>query len=484
MLIAEKLKELNNAKATSVSSSEENPLTMAKYAEVLRKVETLTAMQDSNRMLRDERNTLLNRIKELTERSDKIENEMFPLQQQNRELNTKTEELIGENTKLRNEVLQWRQRANALVERSNKNPEEFKRMQNEREHLAKMLTAEKEKIDKADVELTSIKQEKNRIETELSALQKCNQSISDEKKKLTDDLLALKQNSTRMTNEIIDIKNKLLQRDDEVKKLVDELTAKEELLTDTKNKEMQIRVIARKYKNSYSEIQTKYDALVAEKASQPLEQQAAELCDTNLPQTDKTLNDKIKELGTSITEKQEQNDLLRNENEALSKQLCDLETKHTAALRDLNNSIQTLMEEKKHITRELTSTKTQLVNSEQVRTENDSMKSQNENRIKDLADQDKENKESIARLMRENEALQTRLNQLHRQMGIQQGTKPTTSSGSIEKSPSDAARTANVKPMAGKSEAILFRPLFGHRFWFVCLFLWHLKSWNQFNWIC
>lgn len=60
-----------------------------------------------------------------------------------------------------------------------------------------------------------------------------------------------------------------------------------------------------------------------------------------------------------------------------------------------------------------------------------------------------DNKESIARLTRENEALQSRLNQLHRQLGNQQGTKPTTSSGAIEKSPSDAARTANVKPMAG-----------------------------------
>lgn len=456
MHFADKVKELTNAKATGVSASEENPLTMAKYAEVLRKVETLTAMQDSNRMLRDERNSLLNRIKELTERNDKIENEMFPLQQQNRELNTKTEELLGENTKLRNEVLQWRQRANALVERSNKNPEEFKRMQNEREHLAKMLTTEKEKIEKAEVELTSIKQEKNRIETELAALQKSNQTVNDEKKKLADELLALRQNNARMTNEIIDIKNKLLQRDDEVKKLVDELTAKEELLTDTKNKEVQIRNIARKYRNSYSDLQKNYNALVAEKAAQPLEQQAAELCDTNLPQTDKTLTDTIKELGTSITEKQEQNDVLRSENEALTKQLSDLETKHATAIRDLNNSIQTLMEEKKHITRELTSTKTQLVNSEQVRTENDSVKSQNENRIKDLADQDKENKETIARLTRDNEALQTRLNQLHRQLGIQQGTKPTTSSGAIEKSPSDAARTANVKPMAGKSTAILF----------------------------
>lgn len=421
---------------------------MAKYTDVLRKLETLTAMQDSNRMLRDERDSLLNRIKEITQRNDKVENELFPLQEQNRELTVKTDELAGENTKLRNELLQWRQRANALVERSNKNPEEFKRMQNEREHLAKMLTAEKEKIEKYEAELTSIKQEKSRIESELALLQKNNHTISDEKKKLADDILVIKQNNARMSNEIIEIKNKLLQRDDEVKKMVDELNNKEAQLNDIKNKEIQVRKIAKKYKDSFFELQNKYEVLTAENAAKPLAQQAAELCDTNASlQTDQALNDAIKELNGTIADKQEQNESLRSENEALSKQLSELDAKHATAM----VHIQTLTEEKKHIIRELTTTKTQLVNSEHVRTEHDNLKTQNESRIKDLSDQEKENKDTIARLQRENDGLQARLSQLQRQLGNQPGAKPTTSTGAIEKSPSDAARTANVKPMAGTS---------------------------------
>lgn len=419
---------------------------MAKYTEVLRKLETLTAMQDSNRMLRDERDSLLNRVKELTDRNDMVENEVFPLQERNRELTTKAEELTGENTKLRNEVFQWRQRANALVERSNKNPEEFKRMQNEREHLAKMLTAEKEKIEKYEVEIQAIKQEKSRIESELATLQKNNHTIFEEKKKLADDILVIKQNNARMSNEIIEIKNKLLQRDDEVKKMVDELNAKEALLTDIKKKEGQIRNIAKRYKDQFITLQNKQQEMAAEQAAKSLEQQAAELYDTNAAsQTDQSLNDAIKQLNSSIADKQEQNDLLRTENETLAKQLSELDAKHTTAL----NTILTMTEEKKHITRELTVTKTQLVNFEQVRSEIDNLKTQNETRVKDLADQDKENKETIARLTRDNEALQARLAQLHRQLGNQSGSKPTTSSGATEKSPSDAARTANVKPMAG-----------------------------------
>lgn len=443
----ERLKQLSEAQVNQPSTSEENPLTMAKYEEVLRKVETLTAVTDSNRMLRDERDSLLNRIKELTERNTKVENELFPLQEQNRELTTKNEDLTNECQKLRADLLQWRQRANALVERSNKNPEEFKRIQNERADLAKMLTVEKEKMEKIEAELTGIKSEKSRIENELTTLAKAHQALVEEKRKLTEDISTAKQSNGRMSHEIIEVKAKLLQRDDEIKKMVEELTSKEALLTDSKNKEIQIRKIAKKYKDSFFELQNKEDERKADQAARPLEQQASDLTEANRTQAEKALNDRIKELGTTVAEKLEQNESLQAEIDVLRKRLAEIEASHGNVLKELNGTIQTLTEEKKHITRELTVTKTQLLSCEQSRTDTDNLKLQNENRIlrleKDLADMDKENKENLARLTRENESLQLRLNRL------QQGAKPTTSTGG-EKSPSDAARTANVKPMAGE----------------------------------
>lgn len=452
-LFADKVKELSDAKANDVSAKDENPLTTAKYTEVLRKLETFTALTDSNRMLRDERDSLLNRIKELTERNTKVENEMFPLQEQNRELSVKNEEMTTEISKLRQDVSQWRQRANALVERSNKNPEEFKRIQNEREQLGKMLSIEKEKIVKAEAELASIKQEKQRIDNELAVLTKANQGLTEEKRKMAEDIATVKQSNGRMSHEIIEIKNKLVQRDDEIKKMVDELNAKEAALTDTRNKETQIRKIAKKYKDSFFELQGKHEALQAEMAARPLDQQVVhELTDTNRSQVEKALNDRIKELSTLNVESREQNETLRTQNEALSKQIENKDHDHGNVLKELNSTIISLTEEKKNISRELAQTK---LSCEQVRSETDNAKFQNDSRIsrleKDLADQDKENKEIIARLTRENESLQNRLNQLHRQFGLQQGTKPTTSSGSMEKSPSDASRTANVKPMSGPS---------------------------------
>lgn len=448
----------NLLKDKEARPADDNPLTTAKYQEILRKMDTLNAVTDSNRMLREERDTLLNRIKEITDRNSKIESEMYPVQEKNRELVTKLEEISADNHKLRTEALQWRQRANALVERSNKNPEDFKRLQTERENLAKMLTAEKEKIEKVEAELSSLKQEKNRLEGEINNITKLNQTLTEERRKLTEDIGNIKQMNSRMTHEIIELKNKVLQRDDEVKKLMEELTAKEALLADSRIKEIQIRKIAKKYKDSFAELQNKEDERRAEQAARPIDQQAAELPEAHV-EAERALNVRIGELNSMVTEKIEENELLRTETEQLNKRLKDIDESHGNVLKELQNTIQTLTEEKKHLARELALTKTQLLTCEQSRTEHDStlnnLKFQNESRIsrleKDLAEQDKENKETIARLTRENESLTGRISQLNRQLGLQQGTKATTSSSSIEKSPSDPARTANVKPMAGPS---------------------------------
>ncbi|EDV90360.1 GH23859 [Drosophila grimshawi] len=88
----------------------------------------------------EELNALTKRVAELTERISIVEKELFPLQCGNKEQTSKIEELNVENTSLRTEAIKWRQLANALVEKSNWNHEEFKRLQAERESLAKLLT--------------------------------------------------------------------------------------------------------------------------------------------------------------------------------------------------------------------------------------------------------------------------------------------------------------------------------------------------------
>lgn len=455
-ILQKKLSEAHE-KIVITQPPEVNAVSAAKHEEILRKVETLNAITDSNRMLREEREMLTTRNTELNARISKMEDDLFPLQENIRQLSAKSDELAAENQSLRKTSEQWHKRATSLVERSNKNPEDFKRLQNERENLAKMLTAEKETLRQLNDELNAIKGDKLRLDGELATAQKQCQAYVDEKKKISDDLTSLRQLNVRMTHEIMELKNSILQKEDEIKQNTEDLAGKEAQLVDLKNKETQIRKIAKRYKDSYFELKTKIDAQEADMAARPLADQVAAGAEQSAAATaraeaERAQAARLDELTAQMAALQDEIEQLRKENDGLKK------TDDKNLLNEARSHIKALNDTNAQITREYQSSKSQLQTCEQSRTEHDlliaGLKSQNEARVsrleKELAEQDAGTKETIARITRENETLNLRVNQLHRQLQ-QQGSKPSTSSVTAEKNPSDAARTANVKPMAGPS---------------------------------
>lgn len=431
-----------------------NSESFIKHEDILRKLATLNAITDSNRQLREERDQLAAQMRALTDRMTKMEDDLIPMQEKNRQLQTKTDEQAVELLTVQKTALTWRKRATDLVERNNKNPEDFKRLQNERESLAKMLTAEKEALRGMTEELTTCKSEKVRVDQELAAIQKQVQLLTDERKKLQDDFVALKQQHFKMTHELMELKNSALQKEDEVKKLSDEIGALNALNTDMRSKEAQLRKIAKRYKDQYMELKQKYDEMAADMGIKPIEEQASALGSGEASlaaarEAERQQLAKIEELTLHITANQDELERLRKENDALKK------SDEKSQLAEAKSRISLLTEANKAVSRELQSFKGQLQSCEQHRSENDtvvqSLRDQISQLERQLADQETSHKESIARLTRENDTQSLRINNLHRQLGLQQGSKPATSSGAIEKSPSDPARTANVKPMAGPS---------------------------------
>ncbi|XP_033248197.1 nucleoprotein TPR-like isoform X3 [Drosophila miranda] len=211
-----KVDELNACLNQERSRNQTDVVLTSKHAEVLRKIETLNAITDSNRILREERNSLTQRVTELTSRIQSLEKELFPLQCGNKELTSKIEELNLENTSLRTEAVKWRQRANVLVEKSNRNPEEFKRIQTERESLAKQLTAERELSKKQNEEIGSLR-------SELPALTGKVQALDEARKKQMEESINLRQTNTRQSQDIMELKNRLLQKEEELLKATDDL---------------------------------------------------------------------------------------------------------------------------------------------------------------------------------------------------------------------------------------------------------------------
>lgn len=420
-ILQKKVDELNGYLKQERSKSETDVVSASKHEAVLRKIETLNAITDSNRILREERNNLTKRVAELTERISSVEKELFPLQCSNKELTSKIEELNVENTSLRTEAIKWRQRANALVEKSNRNPEEFKRLQSEREHLAKLLTTEKETNKKQLDELTALKA---RLDNELPALNKMLQMQEEARKKQLEELTALKATNARQTQDIMELKNRLLQKEEELLKAQEELESKDKVIQDKDSKELMLRKLAKRYKDYYMGLQAQTGGTDT----------VAEL---------EKVRSELDELNTTLRSTKEQHEQLQKEHDELKSR--------SSVLQESSESKQKI----EQLLQELTVTKTELANQETTMAGTKTSYDETVLRLeKELQEHITNNKDINARLMRENESLHMRINQLQRQLGSQQSTKPSTSSvGMAEKGniSESSPRTANVKPMSGSA---------------------------------
>lgn len=439
-------KQLDDAKlslAAERERAEVSIVTVSRQSDILRKVETLNALTDSNRILREERDSLAARVEELTATTKALEEQLGPLQEKIGDITAKNDTLQSENTSLKADCARWRTRVNALVERANKtSPEDWKRLQNERDALAKMLTAEKENVRKLNEELGSIKLEKTKLEEQYTVLSRQHNTLAEENKKLNEELQVLKDDMTRVIEELTKIKAELSTAQDVHTKLTEELSGKDASLTDIRNKEMQIRKIAKKYKGQYEEL---VKTVEDEKKKNEGEAAAAS---SALAESSKKVEAQLIELQTQLETEKANNEKLRQELETLRTDKEDREEKTKQVLKQAKTKICQLTERNNALTRELDESRTKIETVEQsTRDEQDVrlalIKSQYEGRLTRL---DKELSEAQAERTREVEALLQKVNMLQRQLASQ--TSASKQQTTTEKTTTDPP-TANIKPMAG-----------------------------------
>ncbi|XP_068618609.1 nucleoprotein TPR-like isoform X2 [Battus philenor] len=442
-------KQLDDAKlelSTERERSEVSIVTINRQSDILRKVETLNALTDSNRILREERCSLAARIEELTKSLKSLEEQLVPMQEKIADLSSKNETLQSENTSLKSDCARWRTRVNALVERANKtSPEDWKRLQNERETLAKMLTNEKETVKKLSEELGAIKIEKSKLEEQNTLMSRQQSALSDENKKLNEELQTLKDDMSRLTEELTKLKREYNMLSESNAKLAQDLHGKDAQLSDIRNKELQIRKIAKKYKGQYEELVKTVDD---DKKKSEGEVAAAGVA---LAETSKKMEDQLHELQSQLETEKSNNEKLKQELETLRTANMDKEEKAKQVLKQAKSKIVQLTEMKNTLSRELDESRSKIGAIEQsTRDEQDVrlalIKSQYEGRLSRL---EKERGEAQAEKTREVEALLQKVNMLQRQLANQTSTgkQQVTTEKTTTEPP-----TANIKPMAGVAQ--------------------------------
>ncbi|XP_014488152.1 PREDICTED: nucleoprotein TPR-like isoform X2 [Dinoponera quadriceps] len=458
-VVEKRLKESEALLNSEREKAEIDVVTTSKHAELLRKVETLNAITDSNRILREERDSLSAKVNELVAKVNALSEEVVPLRDISRDLTAKTEVLTEENTSLKNEATRWRQRANTLLERANKlSPEDWRRLQTERENLSKLLTSERETHAKRTDEYNQMKTEKAKLDEQLAQLQKQLQTqgeeltrMSEEVRKLSQDLNESLADSTSKAKDLASLRK--------------ELSDKEVILNDIKNKEIQIRKIAKKYKTQFEELtktveeekKSNEEARNEEAANanaQEREEQLREEGRQELRQANIELTAKTDELTRQITMAQSEAENLRKEIETLNRSIVEKEERAKQVLKGARTKIMQLTESKKTCEKELLDLKSRMDSAggstgvqADPEAEHDNrltaLKSQMDGRISRL-------EHEKAEVQAEKEALLQRVTQLQRQLSGVSGVSATTE-----------PPTANIKPMSARAETPLasIRPM-------------------------
>lgn len=244
-----------------------------------------------------------------------------------------------------------------------------------------------------------------------------------------------------------------------------ELGDKEAILNDIRNKEIQIRKIAKKYKTQFEELartveeeknrneETRNEE-TSSVSTQDRDDQLREEGRQELRQANAELTAKVDELTHQMTTTQNEADNLRKEIEAMNRSNVEKDERAKQVLKGARTKIMQLTESKKICEKELLDLKSRIESaggSANVQgdseTEHDArlvaLKSQMEGRISRLEHEKSE-------VQAEKEALLQRVNQLQRQLSGVSGVSATTE-----------PPTANIKPMSARAETPLasIRPM-------------------------
>ncbi|CAH1399174.1 unnamed protein product [Nezara viridula] len=394
------------------SSSDTPSITAERHAQLLSKVETLNQLTENNRVLNEERDRLMDRLKIAEAEVTRLEKDVVePAKKESAESSALAERYSTEAAALRAESQRWQERANQLIERTNKNPDEIKRLTLEKENLTRQLGTEREQAKAA----------KLKLEEQVTELQHEKEELKNSQEKALESL----------KKELTTSKEEMNKTSEELAKLKSEMTAQSESLNDIRNKERQIRLIAKRYKQQYT------DTLKVMEDERKVKVEAG-------PSVSQETEDKIKQLTEQVTNHETEIENLKRENEAMKVNYNERDERAKQILKNARAKILHLTEDKKKL-EEILSKGGEGGDLRQI-----------------IAQLEKDKEEEVAekeRLQRELEVMNQRLAIMQRQLDKQQGTKP--SANTSEKGTSDPP-TANIKPMSGQSTSGVKQPQAQH----------------------
>ncbi|PRD30611.1 UNVERIFIED_CONTAM: Tpr [Trichonephila clavipes] len=391
----------------------------AQHAELLKKIEMMNLLSESNNLLRMEKESLSEAKTKLEIQFQELTEKFQPLNEKEKEMNLQIDMLSAENNALRHEVKSWQSRTNQLLEQSHRiGPQEYKNMR----HVAFFFR-----------EIEELKSQKSRLTEELQRKQA-------EASQVTASMTSLKK-------ELDNLRNELKQKSDEIARL------NEKIIEDQKTL-LQIKKIGRKYKTQFDELKVSYDALLvkAEASDSSNQEQIVQEMQKKVEESDKI----VKELKEEINKQKESTNQAKKEVDDVQSKANEKEEKAKKLLAQfrqkysqLNVQKDALASENSVLAKEVEEYKTKLSTYMQAQEDNALLKSQSEARIALLENELKR----IEEIRKERDFLQKQYEELQQKVSHQKQSMKSPIVGLGERTSGGGTEplTANIKPLTSPS---------------------------------
>uniref|UniRef100_A0A672P3J0 Nucleoprotein TPR n=1 Tax=Sinocyclocheilus grahami TaxID=75366 RepID=A0A672P3J0_SINGR len=234
------LKELQDSLNAEREKLQVTTKTLAQQEDMMKRMESMSALTETNKMLKNEKNRLEHELQQTQAKMRKLETDIKPLQDSNAELSEKSGMLQAEKRLLEEDVKRLKTRTQQLLsQQKDSDQEETKKLHSEREAHLKRIQQLTEETGKLKNEVARSVQAS--IITAQSQVQNLQDSLG------------------KVTTERDNLKKELEAKTVDIQEKVKTIT--------------QVKKIGRRYKTQYEELKEQHDKMVAEAASKPAQEQ-------------------------------------------------------------------------------------------------------------------------------------------------------------------------------------------------------------------
>ncbi|XP_075339815.1 nucleoprotein TPR-like isoform X4 [Odontesthes bonariensis] len=320
------LKELQEALNVEREKMQATTKTLAQQQEQLKRMESISALQETNRMLKINRDKLELELQQAQAKVSKLQSDISPLHNSLSILSEKNGSLQADKRLLEEDLKRWKAKTQQLVsQQKDSDVEEKQKLTTEREAQQKRISQLAEDTAKLKAELARSSASSNSTHAQLQALK-------DSVARLTSERDALKKDVETKNNDILE-KNRTI---------------------------TQVKKIGRRYKTQYDELKVQHDKMVSETTAKagsvaaPSQEAQQELnkAQEELGKTREELNTLKEEVQKKLEEaqkSQEELEAAQKENQQSKEKLQEIQNQLTQVQSQLSQNQNQLTQSQKEL---------------------------------------------------------------------------------------------------------------------------------------